>query len=60
MIKNQIDNLISRKNKNIKLIKNYEQQINKYSVEIHKKIFYSNCMLYIYFVRNAFRNNGKK
>lgn len=37
MIKNQIDNLISRKNKNIKLIKNYEQQINKYSVEIHKK-----------------------
>ena len=37
MIKNQIDNLVSRKNKNIKLIKNYEQQINKYSVEIHKK-----------------------
>jgi len=37
MIKNQIDNLVSRKNKNNKLIKNYEQQINKYSVEIHKK-----------------------
>ena len=37
MIKNQIDNQISRKDKNFKRIKNYKQQINKYSVEVHKK-----------------------
>jgi len=37
MIKNQIDNQISRKDKNFKLIKNYKKQINKYSVEVHKK-----------------------
>jgi len=37
MIKNQIDNKVSRKDKNFKLIKNYKQQINKYSVEVHKK-----------------------
>ena len=37
MIKNQIDNQISRKDKNFKLIKNQKQQINKYSVEVHKK-----------------------
>ena len=37
MVKNQIDNQISRKDKNFKLIKNYKQQINKYSVEVHKK-----------------------
>jgi lipopolysaccharide export system permease protein len=37
MIKNQIDNQTSRKDKNFKLIKNYKKQINKYSVEVHKK-----------------------
>ena len=37
MIKNQIDNQISRKDKNFKLIKNQKRQINKYSVEVHKK-----------------------
>lgn len=37
MIKNKIDNQISRKDKNFKLIKNQKQQINKYSVEVHKK-----------------------
>ena len=37
MIKNQIDNQVSRKDKNFKLIKNYKKQINKYSVEVHKK-----------------------
>ena len=37
MIKNQIDNQIFRKDKNFKLIKNQKRQINKYSVEVHKK-----------------------
>jgi len=37
MIENQRDNQIFRKDKNFKLIKNYKQQINKYSVEVHKK-----------------------
>ena len=37
MIKNQIDNQTYRKDKNFKLIKNYKKQINKYSVEVHKK-----------------------
>jgi len=37
MIKNQINNQIFKKDKNFKLIKNYKKQINKYSVEVHKK-----------------------